>query len=49
MGKQWGLLLFVVSKISADKVLAGIMDNPQVHNAISVTGLTLVVLLGFLK
>lgn len=49
MGKQWGLLLFVVSIISAGKVLAGIMDNRQVHNAISVTGLTLVVLLGFLK
>lgn len=49
MDKQWGPLLFVVAKISTGKVLAGIMDNPQIHNAISVTGLTLVVLLGFLK
>lgn len=48
--KQWGPLLFVVSKIYTEKVLAGIMDNLQIHNAISVIsviGLTLVALLGF--
>lgn len=32
-----GLLLFLVSKIYTDRVLAGIMENPQIYNVVNVT------------
>lgn len=37
MDKLWDPL-FVVSKIFTDKVLAGIMENPQIYNTVNVMG-----------
>lgn len=39
MHKSWGSLLFVISKIYTDKVLASIMENHQVCNAVNVIDL----------
>lgn len=42
-----GSIIICGPKIYTDKMLAGIMHNLQIQNALSVIGLTLVVLLFF--